>query len=431
MNMIYNGVELPALPKDGEYENALIFGHGESITLHFSDLAYTISAIHDELELSGEACNWKKYNLIDGEWVLHSAQHGVYYPGIDRLIWANYDVLGPDGNVYLAASEPMVIFAATHTIHADLLQRGVRPRIDAMQGDSMTRRIEFVLTAGGVPWTPPEGTTAALSYIRPDGVGRVCEKLEDGAETYTICGNIIRMTLLPEVLQVAGDVMAVLQIIRRDDTKLISTFPVEIAVEAEPSYIAQSGGDPSWEPDEPDVSDVPVVPDAPNMVIGYLYGSPIDPPTSSSNARSKVALKSGDTLTYYKGAVLRSIGELGIETHPYIVLDQATQFGYYVWMRHFDLPRIANEAGDIVLDVGTKYLYRDIEAESKEKLYLHTFNEPKEATLSNNFTVFPFWSNYTIYTTDGNVCCEPYDPIPVSGFVGRDEFDIPIFERLR
>ena len=249
MNMTYNGVELPALPKDGEYENALIFGHAESITLHFSDFSYTISAIHDgELDLSGEACNWKTYSLIEDEWVLYNAQYGVYYPGIDRLIWANYDVLDPDGNVHLAASEPMVIFAATHTIHADLLQRGVRPCIDAMQGDSMTRRIEFVLTAGGVPWTPPEGTTAALSYIRPDGVGRVYEKLEDGAEAYTISGNIIRMTLLPEVLQVAGDVMAVLQIIRRDDGKHINTFPITICVEAEPSYTVQPGSGTPWEP---------------------------------------------------------------------------------------------------------------------------------------------------------------------------------------
>ena len=251
MNMTYNGVELPASPVREGYPFGAIYANSEGRHLVlFSEpnpLGETYYSGETHLTFDGAGIGWVQFYLVEGEWEEHSSGYDVFSPIVNLLIWANYDVLGPDGNVYLAASDPLEIFAATHTIHADLLQRGVRPRIDAMQGDSMTRRIEFVLTAGGVPWTPPEGTSAALSYIRPDGVGRVYDKLPDGTEAYTISGNIIRMTLLPEVLQVAGDVMAVLQIIRKADGKLISTFPVEVAVEAEPSYNLHRECT-SWEP---------------------------------------------------------------------------------------------------------------------------------------------------------------------------------------
>lgn len=236
MNMIYNGVELPASPKRDGYPCAVIFDTPDTRYLVlFSKANSWNDSIHT---FNGVGIGWVQFYLAEGAWEEYASGYDVFAPSVDTLLWANYDVLDTNGNVYLAASEPMVIFAATHTIHADLLQRGIRPRVDAVQGDTLTRRLEFVLTAGGVPWTPPEGTTAALSYIRPDGVGRAYDRADDGAAAYTISGNIIRMTLLPEVLQVAGDVMAVLQIIRKADGKLISTFPVEVAVEAEPSFSA-------------------------------------------------------------------------------------------------------------------------------------------------------------------------------------------------
>ena len=246
MNMIYNGVELPASPKRDGYPCAVIFDTPDTRYLVlFSKANSWNDSIHT---FNGVGIGWVQFYLAEGAWEEYASGYDVFAPSVDTLLWANYDVLDTNGNVYLAATEPLVIFAATHTIHADLLQRGVRPRVDAVQGDTLTRRLEFVLTAGGVPWTPPEGTTAALSYIRPDGVGRAYDRADDGAAAYTICGNIIRMTLLPEVLQVAGDVMAVLQIIRRNDGKLISTFPVEVAVEAEPSYNLHPGGCTAWEP---------------------------------------------------------------------------------------------------------------------------------------------------------------------------------------
>lgn len=252
MNKLYNGVELQEIPQRGEtFSHSLIYSTVEDskITVLFTETAValrTLSPLNFDVTYRNNAV----YELNDSEgWKLRREEYGPV-DGVDigEIIWANYDVLDPDGNVYLAASEPLVFFGTTHTIHVDLLQRGVRPKVDVVQGDTMTRRLDFELTAGGVPWAPPDGTNAALSYIRPDGVGRVYDRLDDGTEAYTVSDNHIRMMLLPEVLQVAGDVMAVLQIIRRGDGKLISTFPVDITVEADPSYTVRPGGGTLWEP---------------------------------------------------------------------------------------------------------------------------------------------------------------------------------------
>lgn len=241
MNMLYNGVELPVLPKDAQYDKALIFyALNDTISLIYTDTPFSLRTL-EPLNFDGAYRSWEVYSLTeDGVW---GNKHSDYsnYDGavVNGIIWANYDVLDPDGNIYLAASEPLVFFGTTHTVHVDLLQRGVRPRIDVVQGDTMTRRLDFELTAGGVPWVPPDGTTAALSYIRPDGVGRVYDRLDDGTEAYTVSDNHIRMELLPEVMEVAGEVMAVLRILRSADGKVISTFVVDIAVEPEPSYAAR------------------------------------------------------------------------------------------------------------------------------------------------------------------------------------------------
>lgn len=253
MNMTYNGVELPALPKDAQYKDALIFyAAGNTISLIFTDAPFSLRTL-EPLNFDGAYRNWEVYSLTaDGEWGNKDSGYSNYDGAVvNGIIWANYDVLDPDGNVYLAASEPLVLFATTHVIHADLMERGVRPKVDVVQGDSMTRRLEFVLSAGGVPWTPPEGTTAALSYIRPDGVGRVYDRTDGGTEAYTVNGNHILMELLPEVMEVAGDVMAVLRILRKADGKVISTFAVDIAVEAEPSYFHHPG-----ESGSPDLSEI-------------------------------------------------------------------------------------------------------------------------------------------------------------------------------
>ena len=240
MTMIYNGMELPALPQGAQYDKAMIFyAANNTISLIYTDNPFSLRTL-EPLNFDGAYRNWEVYSLTeDGTWGNKNSGYSNYDGAVvNGIIWANYDVLDPDGNVYLAASEPLTMFVITHTIHADLLERGVRPRVDVVQGDCLTRRVEFVLTAGSVPWTPPDDTAAALSYVRPDGTGKVYDKLDDGSTAYTVSGNRIRFTLLPEMLTVAGEVQTALRILRASDKHLISTFVFDIVVEAEPSYLA-------------------------------------------------------------------------------------------------------------------------------------------------------------------------------------------------
>lgn len=237
MNMIYNGMEFPVSPKRDGYPCAAIYEYSGIWYLVLFSEPNKVNT--DKLCFWGVGIGWVQFELVDDEWVERNTGFDNYTVLIDRILWANYDVLDLNGNVYLAASEPLTLFVVTHTIHADLLERGVRPRIDVVQGDCLTRRVEFVLTAGGVPWNPPEDTAAALSYVRPDGAGKVYDKLDDGSTAYTVSGNRVRFTLLPEMLTVAGEVQAALRILRASDKHLISTFVFDIVVEAEPSYLVK------------------------------------------------------------------------------------------------------------------------------------------------------------------------------------------------
>ena len=253
MNMLYNGVELPEIPKrDEALSCSLIYSTAGNATIValFTDSEVALRTLNP-LNFDGTYRDNAVYELNDGGvWVLKRDEHGpVDGVGVGEILWANYNVFDPDGNIYLAASEPLTIFAITHTIHADLIQRGVRPKVDVVQGDALTRRLEFVLTAAGVPWEPPEDATAALSYIRPDGVGRVYDTMPNGTLAYTISENRIRFTLLPEVLMVAGEALVVLRIIRSADGAVISTFAVELLVAQEPSLIVN----PNAEGINPDV----------------------------------------------------------------------------------------------------------------------------------------------------------------------------------
>ena len=49
----------------------------------------------------------------------------------------------------------------THKLALDLCRPGSPPRVDAVQGDSNTRKVEITLTSNGVSWQVPVGSTAA------------------------------------------------------------------------------------------------------------------------------------------------------------------------------------------------------------------------------------------------------------------------------
>lgn len=144
----------------------------------------------------------------------------------------------------------------TTKISMDLAIQDIRaPRVHAVQNDAYTRNIEISLFAGGATYTPPEGITAAISYIKPDGKGGIYDSMPDGSAAFSITGSIILIRLAPQVLTTPGVVKLAVRLIK--ELSEICTFAVEVDVQKQPgsglepeTYVNLSGILPAsgWTP---------------------------------------------------------------------------------------------------------------------------------------------------------------------------------------
>ena len=130
----------------------------------------------------------------------------------------------------------------TKKITMDVNRTGIPPLLYAMQGDQYSRHIEITLTCDGASWEPPEGVTVQAGYTRADGTQWTYTKLPDGNQAYSIEGNIINLTVAPQVLSRPGKIPMTVTLISGDTQ--ISTFPIMLQVTARPGYVsgAESGG---------------------------------------------------------------------------------------------------------------------------------------------------------------------------------------------
>lgn len=78
--------------------------------------------------------------------------------------------------------------------------------IHAKQGESYTRAVEIELYSGGQAWTPPTGATYQVCYSKPDGKGGTYSTYQADGENHavTAAGNVLTVTLIPQMLEVAG-----------------------------------------------------------------------------------------------------------------------------------------------------------------------------------------------------------------------------------
>ena len=104
-NYLYNGVELPAVPKT-EYPYEVIVQNNSSgdYFLMADDEAFTASADGDTVRLFPGVA----YALENGEWVESVGRTNC------KAIWSNHNILNEDGTLYLAASDPIPVSTFTH-----------------------------------------------------------------------------------------------------------------------------------------------------------------------------------------------------------------------------------------------------------------------------------------------------------------------------
>lgn len=105
----------------------------------------------------------------------------------------------------------------------------------AVQNDGNTRAVELLVFEGSTPWDIPPGTTAAVSFKKPDGTSGLYDVLPDGVtRAVTITGNRITAVFAPQVLTCAGRVDVSVALYDQGLNRL-GLFPFPLFVSKDPS----------------------------------------------------------------------------------------------------------------------------------------------------------------------------------------------------
>ena len=145
----------------------------------------------------------------------------------------------------------------THKLQPmDLAHKQNTSSVDVVQDDKYSRNLEFTLTVNGLPFEIPAGTTAVVRYKKPDGTGGNYDIMPDGSTAYQINGNVLTVSLAPQVCTVHGLVKLSVGLVNGNAE--INTFPVNIVVQPNPGATYQSEDynklsgyvpDSGWTPD--------------------------------------------------------------------------------------------------------------------------------------------------------------------------------------
>lgn len=103
------------------------------------------------------------------------------------------------------------------------------PTVDAVQGDSCSRILEIGLYSAEKPFALPQNLAVLIRYRKADGKGGEYDTLPDGSSAWYARGNILSVTLAPQVLTYPGDVFMTVTLV--SEGKQLSTFPVRVLVQ--------------------------------------------------------------------------------------------------------------------------------------------------------------------------------------------------------
>ncbi len=116
----------------------------------------------------------------------------------------------------------------TYKIVTDLWKSSPARQLELVCDDCSTRQLRLEILANGEPWQIPENVTVMVTYRKADGVGGEFNALPSGGSAVKIEGNAVLVTLVPQMLNVAGltqmDVRFVL------GERVLRTFPICLKV---------------------------------------------------------------------------------------------------------------------------------------------------------------------------------------------------------
>ena len=124
---------------------------------------------------------------------------------------------------------------ATHKITMDLARNIGKyiPPIDVMQDDKYSRDIEFTIKSDGSDLIL-SNHTALIRFKKADGTGGNYDTLPDGRTAYTIEGNVVTVSLAPQVCTAVGKVELSVAIISSSGKSYLHTFSVTLNVHKNP-----------------------------------------------------------------------------------------------------------------------------------------------------------------------------------------------------
>ena len=98
-----------------------------------------------------------------------------------------------------------------HSIGLNLSAFAIPCRLHMVQGDSNSRTIVATLWDGAQPYSVPDGSSVMVRFRKPDGTGGLYDSSEAG-ETISYAGNVVTAPVATQMLAVAGDVFAEIDI---------------------------------------------------------------------------------------------------------------------------------------------------------------------------------------------------------------------------
>lgn len=129
----------------------------------------------------------------------------------------------------------------THRIKMNLEEAERLQRLEMPQGDANSREIEMFLYANQKLWPIPADVEVVIRYKKPDGTIGEYDTLPDGTKAWGAFGNLLTISLVPQMLTTAGSV--VLYACLYYGEAVMQTFALEIFVKAPtanmPNYSTQ------------------------------------------------------------------------------------------------------------------------------------------------------------------------------------------------
>lgn len=117
-----------------------------------------------------------------------------------------------------------------HAIEMELTGQTVLPMVEVVEGDQYVRRLELALLSNGESWQIPEDAAAVIRFQKPDGTGGEYDTLPDGTAGWSASGNLLTVTLAPQVTTCPGGVMLSVELLRGNAR--IRTFSILLNVHA-------------------------------------------------------------------------------------------------------------------------------------------------------------------------------------------------------